>query len=65
MTPAVAHYYKMFRGNMERSAESAYQSARSHVHFMKRLGKMVQDGNKRSSAAKRGWKLRRKSQEVV
>jgi hypothetical protein len=59
MNAAVAHYYRMFRGNMERPAESAYQSARAHVYFRKRLGEMVNRGNKRSAAAKRGWKTRR------
>lgn len=59
MNTAVAHFYRMFRGNMERPAESAYQSARAHVHFLKRLNEMVSTGNKRSRAAKRGWKKRR------
>jgi hypothetical protein len=58
---AIAHHYRRFRGNMERPAESAYQSARAHVHFLRRLDEMVKAGNKRSQAAKRGWKKRRAS----
>lgn len=55
---AIAHYYRLFRGNMERTAESAYQSARSHVFFRRRLDEAVRKGNKRSQSAKRGWKKR-------
>lgn len=55
---AIAHFYRKFRGNLERTAESAYQSARSHVHFLKRLDAMVRGGKKRSRAAKRGHRTR-------
>lgn len=54
----IAHFYRMFRQNMTRTAESAYQSARAHVHFLRRLDKMVATGTKRSRAAKRGWHTR-------
>lgn len=59
MNTAVAHYYRMFRGNMGRPAESAFESAKRHINFRKRLGQMVASGDKRSAAAKRGWKKRR------
>lgn len=59
MSPEVACFYRQFRGNLERTAESAYQSARSHVHFLRRLDSMVKTGKKRSRAAKRGWATRK------
>lgn len=46
MNAEVLHYYKQFRGNLERPAESAYQSARAHVYFLKRLARMVGKGKK-------------------
>lgn len=59
METAVAYFYRKFRGNLERPAEAAYQSARSHVHFLRRLGEMVANGKKRSAAARRGHKNRK------
>lgn len=59
MTPAVAHYYRTFRGEMERSAESALSSARQHVNFLARLDAMVRTSRRRSRAAKRAWKNRK------
>lgn len=63
MTPtqkrAVAHYYRTFRENMTRTAESAYASARSHVNFLARLKVMCADAKRRSRAAKRGHATRR------
>lgn len=59
MNAKVAHFYRKFRGNVERPSEAAYQSARAHVHFLARLSEMVAVGEKRSAAAKRGWKRRR------
>jgi len=56
---AVAHYYRMFRGNMERPAEAAFASARAHIHFRKRLRDMVATEKKRSAAAKRGHRTRK------
>ncbi len=58
---ARAHFYRKFRGNMERSAESAFASARSHIHFLASLHKMVTESKRRSRAAKRGWAKRRES----
>jgi hypothetical protein len=58
MNTAVAHYYRMFRGNMERTAESAYESARRHVAFRRRLDEMVKDSKRRSRAAKLGHRRR-------
>lgn len=58
MNAAVAHFYREFRGNMERPAESAFQSAKSHVFFLNRLGEMVKEGNRRSAAAKLGHRRR-------
>lgn len=55
---SIAHYYRLFRGNMERTAESAYHSARSHVFFLRRLDETIKAGKKRSRAAKRGHKTR-------
>jgi hypothetical protein len=52
MTAAVAHYYKHFRGNMDRPAAAALASARSFVHFRKRLSGYVAKGRK-SPARKR------------
>jgi hypothetical protein len=40
-------------------AVSAYQSARSHIHFMKTLKADMAAHKKRSRAARRGWKTRR------
>lgn len=50
MDAAVLHYYKKFRGNLDRPAEAAYQSARSFVHFRQRLAKMVKPKRKRRKA---------------
>lgn len=47
MNAEVLHHYRYFRGNLERTAESAYQSARAHIYFLKRLGEMVNNGKKR------------------
>lgn len=47
---ARAHYYRLFRGNMERSAESAFQSARSHMYFRERLREMVRKPKRRKRA---------------
>jgi hypothetical protein len=51
MTPkqkaATVHYYRKFRGNMERAAELAWSSAVSHVYFMDRLGKVVKANRSR------------------
>lgn len=49
---AVAHYYRLFRGNMERPADTAYQSARSFVHFRKRLAEMVAPKRRRKKVSK-------------
>jgi len=40
-------------------AVAAYQSARSHIHFMKTLKADIAAHKKRSRGAKRGWKARR------
>lgn len=40
-------------------AVAAYNSARSHIHFMKRLKADISASEKRSRAAKRGWQNRR------
>ena len=40
-------------------ASAAYQSARSHLHFMKTLAADLKAHKKRSDAAKRGWAKRR------
>lgn len=61
MNFAVAHFYKKYRGNLERTAEDALMSAKRHVAFRERLAEMVSTGNRRSTAAKRGWKKRRAS----
>lgn len=59
MTPAVLHYYRQFRANLTVPAEQAYWDARRHVNFRERLKLMVNEGNRRSRAAKKGWKNRR------
>lgn len=40
-------------------AIAAFNSARSHIHFMNTLGATLKASKKRSSAAKRGWKKRK------
>lgn len=59
MNQEVAHFYRKFRQGMKQPAEAAYQSARSHVYFLKRLGEMVATNKRRSAAAKRGHKTRK------
>lgn len=60
---AAVHYYKRFRAEhgeqFYRTAESAWNSARSHVFFRERLAKDVADHKKRSKAAKAAWKRRK------
>lgn len=60
---AVRHYYFKFRAHegerFYRTAESAFNSARSHVHFRERLGEEVRAHKKRSRAAKAAWQRRR------
>lgn len=60
---AARHYYRRFRAHdgeaFYRTAEAAWNSARSHVHFRERLAKDVADHKKRSKAAKAAWKRRR------
>jgi hypothetical protein len=40
-------------------AVAAWNSARSHCHFVDRLGADLKAHRKRSAAAKRGWKKRK------
>ena len=54
----VAHYYRKFRAE-GLPAEQAYMDAKRHLNFRKRLAKMVAEGNRRSRAAKKGWKKRK------
>lgn len=60
---AARHHYRRFRAEhgeaFYRTAESAWNSARAHVHFMERLSADVAEHKRRSRAAKRGWKARR------
>lgn len=43
-------------------ALAAYNSAKSHIHFMDTLGKSIKSSKKRSIAAKRAWKKRKVEQ---
>lgn len=60
---AAVHYYKKFRAHegeqFFRTAESAWNSARSHVFFRERLGEEVRAHQKRSRAAKAAWRRRK------
>lgn len=60
---AARHYYRKFRAHegeaFYRPAESAWNSARSHVFFRERLGEEVRLHQKRSRAAKAAWKRRK------
>jgi hypothetical protein len=40
-------------------AVAAYNSARSHIHFMKTLSADIKTSKRRSAAAKRAWKKRK------
>lgn len=66
---ALLHYYRQFRDHQMKTngggaadglhAYAAYMSARRHIAFRSDLSRIVADGNKRSAAAKKGWKTRR------
>lgn len=58
MNNAVVHYYRDFRAKGY-PALAAWNSARSFVAFRARLSADVKAANKRSRAAKKGWKTRR------
>lgn len=62
MTTAIGHYYRQFRQrDPNRTALSAYLSAKSFVAFRARLSESVAQDKRRAKAAKKGWKTRRAS----
>lgn len=69
MKHELLHYYRKFRQHQSETdgggawpgehAIAAYLSAKSHIHFLKRLGDDCKEHKRRSEAAKRGWQKRR------
>lgn len=62
MTTALAHYYRLYRAqNPRMTALDAYWSARRQIHFRAVMAADLAAHKRRSAAAKRAWKTRRRA----
>jgi len=71
MDENLLHHYRRFRQHQSdhggggawpgEHALTAYKSARAHVFFMQRLGADLAESKRRSNAAKKAWKRRKRN----